>query len=36
MKHLVARNRKAEAMVEWLESADGAVKARQDERPPHY
>jgi hypothetical protein len=36
MKHLVARNRKAEAMVEWLESERGEVVARQEGQPPHY
>ena len=36
MKHLKARNRKAEAVVEFLEAEGGSVKALQDERPPHY
>jgi hypothetical protein len=36
MKHVKARNRKAEAVLEWLEAEGGEVKALQDERPPHY
>ncbi len=35
MKHLAARNRKAEAIVEWLEAEQGDVAALQDSRPPH-
>jgi hypothetical protein len=36
MKHLAARNRKSEAMMEWLEAEQGDVAALQDSRPPHY
>ena len=35
MKHLTARNRKAEAVLEYLEAAGGGVTALQ-ERPPEY
>ncbi len=35
MKHLKACNRKAEAVVEFLEAEDGGVKALQDDAAPH-
>ncbi len=35
MKHLKARNLKAEAVVEFLEAEDGGVKALQDDAAPH-
>ena len=35
MKYLTARNRKAEAVFEYLEAEGGKVKALQD-RPPEY
>ena len=35
MKHLKARNLKAEAVVEFFEAEDGGVKALQDDAAPH-
>ena len=36
MKHLTARNRKAEAVFEYLEAADGDVVGLQESPPPQY
>ena len=33
MKHLKARTRKADAVMEFLEAEDGGVKALQDDAP---
>jgi len=37
MRHLKARNKKAEAVFDWLEDEDGDVAAlQQSPPPPHY